>query len=199
MWFATVCSGRLIKSLLQSQPRTSFLRPAYVSTAHASRCFQSTAHTPCFQSTQLDLLMVVFSFLCVNPLLQSSDTPSMTLAQSLWLPCASMPYKYPQQHPHHLPTFPYIYRHLQSLFSWIHSPTTTLTHSSMNTHPKNKSAHPARPIMTPAQLSAAGIPLPKSKRPKKQTKDQQIAALREDLRLVQEMARTVWNISYCLY
>jgi hypothetical protein len=55
----------------------------------------------------------------------------------------------------------------------------------MNTHTKNKTAHPAAPIMTPAQLSAAGIFQLKQPH-KKQTKDQQITALKKDLCVMQE-------------
>jgi hypothetical protein len=63
----------------------------------------------------------------------------------------------------------------------------------MNTRAKNKLAHPAACVMTPAQLSAAGISQPQQKRPrKKQTKDQQIAALQEDLRATQELLQTVF-------
>jgi len=99
-------------------------------------------------------------------------------------------YKYPKQHAHHSPTFPPIY-HCPHSFLYLTRPfITILTHSPMNTRAKNKSAHPAAPIMTPAQLSAAGISQPKRPR-KKQTKDQQIAALKEDLRATQELLQTV--------
>ena len=62
----------------------------------------------------------------------------------------------------------------------------------MKTRTRNKSKHPAAPIMTPSQLSAAGISTPHSKNPKKKlTKDQRILALEEDLRLTRELLRTV--------
>ena len=61
---------------------------------------------------------------------------------------------------------------------------------SMITRRKNKSAHPGTPDMTPLQLLSAGLShTPKSRRPsaKKLTKDQQIAALRDELRTAQEL------------
>jgi len=61
----------------------------------------------------------------------------------------------------------------------------------MKTRTKNQTAHPAVPVMTPAQLSAAGISQSQPKRPKKQTKDQQIAALKEDLHAAQKMLQVV--------
>ena len=60
----------------------------------------------------------------------------------------------------------------------------------MKTRPKNKSKHPAAPIMTPGQLAAAGIPQP-PKQKRQPTKDQRIAALEEDLRATRELLRMV--------
>lgn len=60
------------------------------------------------------------------------------------------------------------------------------------TRAKNRLKHPAAPIMTRAQLTAAGIPTPPLNKPqKKQTKDQRIAALEEDLRITRELLQTV--------
>lgn len=82
------------------------------------------------------------------------------------------------------------------------SSPSTLTHSFhsnflpdlhsllMNTHKKNKAKHPAAPVMTPSQLAAAGLPVPKPKA-KKQTKAQRIAALEEDLHITRELLTTV--------
>ncbi|KAF9791047.1 hypothetical protein BJ322DRAFT_1104702 [Thelephora terrestris] len=57
-----------------------------------------------------------------------------------------------------------------------------------NTRTKNKSKHPAAPVMTPRQLVSAGISKP---RPRKQpTKDQRIAALEDELRAMQEQLQT---------
>ena len=62
----------------------------------------------------------------------------------------------------------------------------------MKTCEKNKSKHPAASVMTPAQLVAAGISQPRPARPRKKlTKDQQIAALEEDLRVTRELLETV--------
>ena len=63
-----------------------------------------------------------------------------------------------------------------------------------NTRRKNKSAHPGTPDMTSSQLASAGLsrtvktPLPSKK---KLTKDQQIAALRDELRAAQDLISTV--------
>jgi len=62
---------------------------------------------------------------------------------------------------------------------------------SMKTCAKNKSKHPAAPVMTPAQLAAAGISQPQKCPRRKQTKDQQIAALEEDLRTTRELLQAV--------
>ena len=48
---------------------------------------------------------------------------------------------------------------------------------AMKTRAKNKSKHPAAPIMTPRQLAAAGIPQPLTRPRRQPTKDQRIAAL----------------------
>lgn len=56
----------------------------------------------------------------------------------------------------------------------------------MNTRKKNKSAHPVIPDMSSSQLLAAGLHRTSGTRSpstKKLTKDQQIAALREEIRL----------------
>jgi hypothetical protein len=60
----------------------------------------------------------------------------------------------------------------------------------MNTRRKNKSAHPRVPDMTPSQLLSASLSrTPNTRRPssKKLTKDQQIAALKDELRATQEL------------
>ncbi|KAF9642383.1 hypothetical protein BDM02DRAFT_3133127 [Thelephora ganbajun] len=60
----------------------------------------------------------------------------------------------------------------------------------MNTRQKNKSAHPGIPDMTPSQLTSAGLSHAQdAHRPskKKLTKDQQIAALRDELRVTREL------------
>ena len=72
---------------------------------------------------------------------------------------------------------------------------STLT---MNTRKKNKSAHPGIPDMTPLQLSSAGLSRASTvRRPakKKLTKDQQIAALEDELRSTRELILTV--IVFC--
>jgi len=81
------------------------------------------------------------------------------------------------------------YLSLSSLlyFTCISPPSTC---SPMNTRAKNKSKHPAAPVMTPAQLAAAGISQQKRSK-KKPTKDQHIAALEEDLRATRELLRMV--------
>lgn len=50
----------------------------------------------------------------------------------------------------------------------------------VNTHLKNKVAHPAAPMMTDAAKIKAGIP-PTKRRSKKQTKDDQIRELKAHL------------------
>ena len=77
-----------------------------------------------------------------------------------------------------LPTFPSIYPYSS------HAPFTRIFALScplMKARQANKSKHPATPIMSPAQLAAAGISQPKTKKPRKQTKDQRLATLEEDL------------------
>ena len=62
----------------------------------------------------------------------------------------------------------------------------------MKTRTKNKTKHPAAPVMTPGQLAAAGLPQPQ-KQPRRQTKDQRIAALEEDLRATRELLEMVFT------
>ena len=76
----------------------------------------------------------------------------------------------------------------------------------MNTRRKNKAAHPGIPDMTPSQLSSAGLSrTSNTRRPsnKKLTKDQQIAALRDELRAAQELISSVTillgHMSQCAY
>lgn len=70
----------------------------------------------------------------------------------------------------------------------------------MNTRAKNKSKHPAAPIMTSAQLAAAGIAQPQPKRHRKApTKNQRIADLEENLRAAEEllqMVRTSFSLPF---
>ena len=54
--------------------------------------------------------------------------------------------------------------------------------SPRTTRPKNKSSHPGAPDMTPSQRTLAGIAPPKKKQP---SKDQQIAALKDELHAAQ--------------
>ena len=65
----------------------------------------------------------------------------------------------------------------------------------MNTRNKNKSAHPGIPDMTPSQLASANLSRgPNTRRPpnmKKPTKDQQIAALKDELRAAQKLTSSV--------
>jgi len=116
--------------------------------------------------------------LCVNAR-RIQPTPRQLRRQIL--------YKYPYLLTHHSSSSPPIYHHTRTLVYYVYLSVTILSHSSMKTRAKNQSAHPAVPIMTSAQLSAAGISKSRPKRPKKQTKNQQIAALQEDLRAAQEM------------
>ena len=72
--------------------------------------------------------------------------------------------------------------------------SATLSLLSMNTRRKNKSAHPGIPDMTPSQLLLAGLSRTVNTRRlpgKKPTKDQQIAALKEELRAAQELMSSV--------
>jgi len=56
----------------------------------------------------------------------------------------------------------------------------------MNTRKKNKSAHPGVPDMTRSQLASTGLSRRCHQPAKKKTKDQQIAALQEELRITRE-------------
>lgn len=67
---------------------------------------------------------------------------------------------------------------------------------SMKTRQKNKSTNPGAPDMTPSQLRSAGLSHTTNARPpsttsKKPTKDQQIAALKNELRAAQELISSV--------
>ena len=65
---------------------------------------------------------------------------------------------------------------------------------SMITRKKNKSARPGIPDMTPSQLASAGLShIRSSRRPsnKKPTKDQQIEALKSELRAARELISSV--------
>ena len=70
----------------------------------------------------------------------------------------------------------------------------------MITRKKNKAAHPGIPDMTPSQLTSAGLSrAPNTRRPsntssKKQTKDQQIAALKDEIRDLRELILSVSQI-----
>ena len=59
----------------------------------------------------------------------------------------------------------------------------------MLTRRKNKSSHPAAPVMTARQLASAGIT--KAQAPKKPSQAQRIAALEEELRAAQEQLQMV--------
>ena len=73
----------------------------------------------------------------------------------------------------------------------------------MNTRRKNQSAHPGIPDMTPSQLLSAGLSrTPNTRRTpgKRLTKDQQIAALKEELRAAQElMSRVSPLVLICIH
>ena len=60
----------------------------------------------------------------------------------------------------------------------------------MKTHARNTTKHPTAPVMTLAQLTAAGIPQLKHPQ-KKLTKDQRITALEEDLCMTRELLQMV--------
>ena len=66
----------------------------------------------------------------------------------------------------------------------------------MNTRKKNKTTHPGIPDMTPSQFTSAGLPPPKTARrsSKKLTKDQQIAALKDQLCTTQELVLSVSDL-----
>ena len=103
----------------------------------------------------------------------------------------------PQSHINTIIAHPYItniplYLSPFSLTPLLRPPLLSYPHFlSMNTRAKNKSKHPAAPVMTPAQLAAAGISQPQKRPARKQTKAQQIAALEEDLRVTQELLQVV--------
>ena len=88
-----------------------------------------------------------------------------------------------------------LYLSLYSLSPLLHSHSLSYPYlpPMPKTRAKNKSTHPAAPVMTPAQLAAAGISQPSKKPRKKQTKDQIIAALEEDLRATRELLQTVFR------
>jgi hypothetical protein len=74
----------------------------------------------------------------------------------------------------------------------------------MNTHRKNKSAHPGTPDMTLSQLTLAGLSHAQNTRHpppnRKPTKDQQIAALEDKLRAAQELISNITHFAlYYLY
>ena len=176
-------------------------------------CMDIRGH-PCSLSQRRRMLPVppnpFLSLLPPHPMLRTHGNASMqTLHDVLVAPfdysCQSpnplefsVLYKHPWQHIDH-------HQH-SSLFikNLVHSfETPTNSHSLwsllcpylrsliMKTRQKNKSKHPAAPIMTPGQLAAAGIPQP-LKQPRWQpTKDQCIAALEEDLRLTRELLHVV--------
>lgn len=60
----------------------------------------------------------------------------------------------------------------------------------MNTRKKNKSAHPGIPDMTPSQLASAGLNMSRSSN-KKPTKNQEISALKDELRAVRELVSSM--------
>ena len=88
-----------------------------------------------------------------------------------------------------LPQYP-----LTNLLFIALAPLVTLSISSMNTRKKNKSAHPGIPDMSALQLASAGLShIQNARRPpsKKPTKDQQIAALKDELRIAREVISNV--------
>lgn len=91
--------------------------------------------------------------------------------------------------PHYLSPHSLSFHSYFSLAFSLFSPTLP-TKPSMRTRAKNASSHPVASIMTPAQLAAVGIPQPKCP-PKKPSKDQQIAALEEDLCMARELLQMV--------
>ena len=76
--------------------------------------------------------------------------------------------------------------------------TISLSPLFMTTRSKNKSTHPGLPDMTPSQLSSAGLSRTPAPRRKKATKDQQIAALQDELRSIQELLSKVPSF-YLIY
>lgn len=100
-------------------------------------------------------------------------------------------------HRGHINTFQdFSYRLNNLLFIIIISLSASL---SMNTRKKNKSKHPGVPDMTPSQLLSAGLSSTLATRRKKPTKDQQIAALKDELRAVRELISNVSNSFYLIY
>lgn len=84
------------------------------------------------------------------------------------------------------------YHSIYRLFQLSVPPSTV----SMNTRKKNKNAHPGAPDMTASQLRAAGVKNGTTPhRSKKMTKDQEIAALKHEVRMAQE---AVLKVRPCL-
>ena len=73
--------------------------------------------------------------------------------------------------------------------------------SLMKTRGKNKTKHPGIPDMTPSQLSATGLSRTPATRQKKQTKNQEIASLKDELCSLQELISSVSHLAlsdtYC--
>ena len=69
---------------------------------------------------------------------------------------------------------------------------------SMNTRKKNKSKHPGIPDMTPSQLSSAGLSHAPATRRRGPTKDQQITALKDELRDLRELISNVTRFTLSL-
>lgn len=73
----------------------------------------------------------------------------------------------------------------------------------MNTRKKNKSTHPGAPDMTPSQLARAGLSHAPGASTKRQTKDQQIAALKEDLQAARDLITSIVSrfsaVHLCFY
>jgi len=70
----------------------------------------------------------------------------------------------------------------------------------MITRKKNKSAHPGIPDMTPSQRASAGLSHARGVRRssnKKQTKDQQISALKDEAQELRELISSVRCFSLC--
>ena len=71
--------------------------------------------------------------------------------------------------------------------------SAVLSMPSVTTRQKNKTSHPGAPDMTPSQLASAGIACTKNSK-KAPSKDQQIAALKEELRAAQEAISNVSRV-----
>ena len=67
-----------------------------------------------------------------------------------------------------------------------------------STRRKNKSTHPGIPDMTLSQLTSAGLSCAPAPRRKKLTKDQQIAALQDELRSIRELIANVTFHPICI-